>query len=174
MARVLFYAGLGRWLRAWTSHGDLSDQGAPFMNLMQFAAPLAGGLLIGLSAILLLVANGRVLGVSGIVNGLFLNGAPGERGWRMAFVAGMIVAGLVMANLLPGSIAPTPLRSLGATAAAGVIVGVGTQLGSGCTSGHGVCGIGRGSKRSIIATITFMTTGILTVTLIRHLLGGTL
>lgn len=144
------------------------------MNLMQFAAPLAGGLLIGASALLMLAANGRVLGVSGIFNGIFLNGSPGDRGWRVAFLAGMILAGLIMAAVLPGAIAPTPLRSLGATAAAGLIVGVGTQLGSGCTSGHGVCGIGRGSKRSIVATLTFMATGILTVTLIRHLLGGTI
>lgn len=144
------------------------------MNLMQFAAPLAGGLLIGLAAILMLVANGRVLGVSGIFNGIFLNNTPGDRGWRLAFLIGMLMAGLAMSFALPGSIAPTPLRSLGATAVAGLIVGVGTQLGSGCTSGHGVCGIGRGSKRSIVATITFMATGILTVTLIRHLLGGTI
>jgi uncharacterized membrane protein YedE/YeeE len=144
------------------------------MDLMQFAAPLAGGLLIGASALLLLAANGRVLGVSGIFNGIFLNNTPGDRGWRVAFVVGMVLSGLAMSYAMPGAIAPTPLRSLGATAVAGLLVGVGTQLGSGCTSGHGVCGIGRGSKRSIVATITFMATGILTVTLIRHLLGGTI
>lgn len=144
------------------------------MNLMQFAAPLAGGLLIGLSALLMLAANGRVLGVSGIFNGIFINSSHHDRGWRVAFVVGMVLSGIAMSFALPGAIAPTPLRSLGATAVAGLIVGVGTQLGSGCTSGHGVCGIGRGSKRSIVATITFMATGILTVTLIRHLLGGTI
>ena len=144
------------------------------MDLRQLAAPLAGGLWIGASALLMLAANGRVLGVSGIFNGIFLNNTPGDRGWRVAFVAGMVLSGLAMSLMMPGAIAPTPLRSLGATAVAGLIVGVGTQLGSGCTSGHGVCGIGRGSKRSIVATITFMATGILTVTLIRHLLGGTI
>ena len=141
------------------------------MNLMQFAAPLAGGLLIGLSAILMLVANGRVLGVSGIFNGIFINNTPGDRGWRLAFLIGMLMAGLAMSFALPGAIAPTPLRSLGATAVAGLIVGVGTQLGSGCTSGHGVCGISRLAPRGLAATAVYLLAGAATMGVARHILG---
>jgi uncharacterized membrane protein YedE/YeeE len=144
------------------------------MDLTPYLTPLAGGLLIGLATILMLATNGRILGVSGIFNGIFFQSNPSEQPWRVAFVLGLILAGILMASLLPGSINASPNRSLLATAVAGLLVGVGTQLGSGCTSGHGVCGIGRWSKRSIVATVTFMFTGFLTVGAIRHLLGGSI
>jgi uncharacterized protein len=130
---------------------------------------LIGGVLIGLASSLLLLASGRVAGISGIFGGLLL-GKPGDRAWRTAFLFGLLAAGLSFAWLQPGALGASP-RGLGALAVAGLLVGVGTRLGNGCTSGHGVCGISRGSRRSLLATLTFVGTGILTATLVR-LLGG--
>ena len=131
---------------------------------------LAGGLLIGASAALLLVLNGRIAGISGILGGL-LQPARGEIGWRLAFLAGLFIAPSVyvaFGGVLPAVTLTAPLWLL---IIAGLIVGFGTRLGAGCTSGHGVCGIGRGSPRSLVATATFMATAILTVFATRHLLG---
>lgn len=132
--------------------------------------PLVGGTLIGLSASLLLWANGRVAGISGIVGSL-LAPVRGDIAWRALFLGGLLSGGLLLAWLRPASFAaPAPL-SLGGGAllvAAGLLVGFGSGLGNGCTSGHGVCGISRGSARSIAATLTFMATGALTVFLVRH------
>jgi uncharacterized protein len=132
--------------------------------------PLLGGALIGLSASLLLWANGRVAGISGIVSAL-LAPVRGDISWRALFFGGLLSGGLLLAWLRPGSFAaPAPL-SLGGGAllvTAGLLVGFGSRLGRGCTSGHGVCGISRGSVRSIAATLTFMATGALTVFLVRH------
>jgi len=131
---------------------------------------LIGGLLIGTSAALFLVLNGRVAGISGILGGLI----PPERGhvgWRLAFLAGMLVSApaFVMAG---GRLPSVELDiSLPVLITAGLIVGFGTRLGAGCTSGHGVCGIGRGSPRSIVATLVFMATAITTVFLARHVIG---
>jgi uncharacterized membrane protein YedE/YeeE len=132
--------------------------------------PLLGGALIGLSASLLLLANGRVAGISGIVGALV---APvrGDVAWRVLFFGGLLTGGVLLAWLRPASFAaPTSLNAGGAAllVAAGLLVGIGSRLGNGCTSGHGVCGISRGSTRSIAATLTFMATGVLTVFLARH------
>jgi uncharacterized membrane protein YedE/YeeE len=130
----------------------------------------AGGALIGAAAALLWVALGRIAGISGILGGLA--GAPaGEHGWRLAFLGGLVGAPLLYAAALGAPevlIAADPAR----LALAGLLVGFGTRLGAGCTSGHGVCGIARLSPRSIAATGVFMATAAATVFLSRHVLGG--
>ncbi len=132
---------------------------------------LGGGLLIGLSAAILLLANGRIAGISGILDGA-LKPAGSETGWRLAFLVGLLAAVPVMA--LAGYALPAVRidATLPVVALAGVLVGFGTRLGSGCTSGHGVCGIGRGSGRSIAATLTFMASAAATVFVARHVLGA--
>lgn len=131
---------------------------------------LVGGALIGVSAALLLLLNGRIAGISGIVGGL-LQPTSGEVAWRVAFLAGLVVAPLAYAGA-GGALPPVTLDApLGVLALAGVLVGFGTRLGAGCTSGHGVCGIGRGSRRSLAATGVFMATAVATVFVTRHLLG---
>jgi uncharacterized protein len=131
---------------------------------------LVGGMLIGASAALFLMLNGRIAGISGILGGL-LHPARSEIGWRMAFLAGLFVASLVYVAL-GGTLPPVVLdASLPLLIVAGLIVGFGTRLGAGCTSGHGVCGIGRGSLRSLAATAVFMVTAIVTVLVTRHVLG---
>jgi uncharacterized membrane protein YedE/YeeE len=134
-------------------------------------ASLFGGALIGLSASILLLFSGRVAGVSGIVAGL-LRPSRGEALWRVLFVAGMLAGGVVMARVHPSAFASTVERSSIALAAAGVLVGFGTRLGNGCTSGHGVCGISRLSLRSIAATATFIVAGVVTVLVVRMLTGA--
>ena len=130
---------------------------------------LGGGVLLGLAAALLLLLNGRVLGISGIVGGL-LRPSAGDAGWRLAFIAGLLAAPLLWRIL-----APLPLVRIDASAglliAAGLLVGWGTRHGSGCTSGHGICGLSRLSPRSLAATLLFMTAGFATVYLVRHLLA---
>lgn len=136
--------------------------------------PLLGGVLIGTSASLLLLFNGRVAGISGIAGGL-LAPTQGEVPWRLAFIAGLVGGGFLMRAWLPGAFGQeTSSPGLGLTVAAGLLVGFGTRLGNGCTSGHGVCGISRGSTRSIAATLVFMATGVLAVLLLRTLRGGVL
>lgn len=130
-----------------------------------------GGVLIGASASLLLLAHGRILGVSGIVGGL-LPPSRGDAGWRAWFLAGVLAAGLVAGMLAPGAFAYGLERSTGALVVAGLLVGVGTRLGNGCTSGHGVCGISRLSPRSLAATGVFMGTGALTVLVVQRVFGG--
>lgn len=133
-------------------------------------AALAGGVLLGLAAALFLLFNGRVLGISGIVGGL-LRPRAGDVGWRLALVLGMLVApGLY--GLFAGAV-PTPRidAGWGMVVVAGLLVGVGTRYGSGCTSGHGVCGLSRLSPRSLVATLAFMGAGFVTVFLARHVLG---
>ncbi len=130
---------------------------------------LAGGLLIGLAVALLILLNGRIAGISGIVGGL-LRPSKGDVFWRIAFVAGLVAAPLAyrLAATLPAvSIeagAPTLI-------VAGLLVGLGTRYGSGCTSGHGVCGLSRRSLRSLAATVTFMAAGFVTVFVVRHLIA---
>ncbi|HYI03736.1 MAG TPA: YeeE/YedE family protein [Reyranella sp.] len=131
---------------------------------------LIGGLLIGASAALFLVLNGRIAGISGILGGL-IPPERGQVGWRLAFMAGMFIAPLIYVasgEELPTIELDAPLPLL---VVAGLIVGFGTRLGAGCTSGHGVCGIGRGSPRSLAATAVFMATAIATVFITRHLIG---
>ncbi|MDA3932973.1 MAG: YeeE/YedE family protein [Gammaproteobacteria bacterium] len=132
---------------------------------------LAGGALIGLAATLLMLVLGRVMGATGILTGAFMAAAP-ERGWRLSILAGMISAPLmlwVLTGQLPEVQVPVsmPMLLIG-----GFIVGLGVTFGSGCTSGHGVCGMARLSRRSIVATVTFMATTGLTVFVIRHVLGA--
>ena len=130
---------------------------------------LAGGLLIGLATAMFLLLNGRVAGISGIVGGL-LRPTKGDIAWRVVFILGLVAAPFVFALA-----APLPQVRIDADTAtliaAGLLVGVGTRYGSGCTSGHGICGLSRGSRRSLVATAAFMFAGFLTVYVARHLLG---
>jgi uncharacterized membrane protein YedE/YeeE len=130
-----------------------------------------GGALIGLAAALLMLLTGRIAGISGILGGC-LQTAGGDKGWRLAFLGGLILAPLTGAVTGYGLTTPQMPASFTVIIAAGLLVGFGTRLGSGCTSGHGVCGIARLSPRSITATAVFMATAILVVALTRHLLGG--
>ncbi|WP_423201206.1 YeeE/YedE family protein [Fluviicoccus keumensis] len=127
---------------------------------------IAGGVLIGLAAALLILVNGRVAGISGIF-GMVLDGGVGERFWRTAFLAGLVLPALW---LITSGATVTMEGGWPLYAVAGALVGAGTRLGSGCTSGHGVCGIANLSPRSLVATLTFMLMGMLTVWLVRH--GG--
>jgi hypothetical protein len=136
---------------------------------------LAGGALIGVAAGALLVLNGRIAGISGIY-GSVLRPAQGDVLWRLLFLAGLITGGVVLRLVSPESM-PVDLQVSGPQgvsliAIAGLLVGFGTRLGSGCTSGHGVCGMSRGSIRSLVATGIFMFTAMVTVGLTRHVLGG--
>lgn len=133
---------------------------------------LVGGALIGLSASLLLAFDGRVAGISGIIGRAIRAdaGKTTERGWRLAFLGGLAVGAVVVAIFARGAITPSFAQPVALTIVAGLFVGVGTQLGNGCTSGHGVCGISRLSKRSIIATCVFMVVAMLTTFVVRHLL----
>ena len=132
-------------------------------------AALAGGVLLGLASALFVLLNGRILGISGIVGGL-LRPRAGDMGWRLAFLVGMLVApGLYW--LVVGPTQPRIDATWGMVVMAGLLVGVGTRYGSGCTSGHGVCGLSRMSPRSLVATLAFMGAGFVTVFLIRHALA---
>ena len=132
-------------------------------------ASLAGGALIGLAASMFVLLNGRIAGVSGILAGL-LRPARGEIAWRVAFIGGLILAAPVY-----GLLAALPEVRIeagyGMLAVAGLLVGIGTRYGAGCTSGHGVCGLSRRSPRSLVATAAFMATGFITVFIVRHLLA---
>ena len=121
--------------------------------------------MIGLASALLLVARGRIAGVSGIVGSLLQSRE--DRGWRLAFVGGLVLSGVVAAIVAPSAVGAS-VRGTPLVIVAGLLVGFGTRLGSGCTSGHGVCGVGRLSARSLVAVVTFMTTG----ALVTWLTGG--
>ncbi|MBN9407579.1 MAG: YeeE/YedE family protein [Burkholderiales bacterium] len=133
-------------------------------------AALAGGALIGLAAAIFVLFNGRIAGISGILGGL-LRPASGGVGWRLAFLVGLVGAPVVYAwaTVLPR---PQIDAGWGALIVAGLLVGVGTRYGSGCTSGHGVCGLSRLSPRSLVATLAFMGAGFVTVYVVRHLLSA--
>lgn len=130
---------------------------------------LAGGVLLGLAAALFIVLNGRILGISGIVGGL-LRPRRDDIAWRVTFLLGMLVAPWLY-GLLAGPTQPRIDAGWGMVVLAGLLVGVGTRYGSGCTSGHGVCGLSRVSPRSLVATLSFMGAGFVTVFLIRHVLA---
>ena len=132
---------------------------------------LFGGALIGISASALLLLNGRVAGISGILGGLVRPRAE-ETSWRALFIAGLLVGGLALFVVRPASFGAAPV-SLPLAIVAGAFVGFGTRLGSGCTSGHGVCGLSRFSARSLAATMTFMATGAAAAFVVQHLAGGT-
>ena len=129
---------------------------------------LMGGGLIGVSATILLAYNGRIAGISGIINGA-IQFAAGER-WRWIFIIGMLVGGALYEYGLAPQPTPTSVFSPWAMVIGGFLVGFGTRMGGGCTSGHGVCGLGRLSPRSLVAVLTFLTTAILTVFIARHVL----
>ncbi len=130
---------------------------------------LSGGILVGMAAAIFLLLNGRMAGISGILAGL-LTPARGDIGWRAAFMAGMILAP-VFWTLAAGAPVIEINASYPQLIIAGLLVGLGTRYGSGCTSGHGICGISRLSPRSIVATLGFMTSGFVTVYIIRHVAG---
>ena len=134
---------------------------------------LLGGALIGLAASARLLSTGRIAGISGVFGGL-LKPRAGDIGWRVAFIGGLFVAGILLALFAPSTIASSPDRSVVATLIAGLIVGFGVRRGNGCTSGHGVCGLSRFSRRSLVATLTFMATGFATASLIQVFAGGAL
>lgn len=129
---------------------------------------LLGGALIGLAASLLLVLNGNVAGISGILGGALVRPAAGG-GWRPAFLIGLFGAGFVLAAARPDLFSVQGTPQLGWVVVAGLLVGIGTRVGSGCTSGHGVCGMSRLSPRSILATVTFIATGVITVVVLSAL-----
>jgi hypothetical protein len=133
-------------------------------------ASLAGGAIIGLAVSLLLLVNGRVTGISGIAGGI---AGPNrtDRRWRQVFVLGLLAGGFVLRFLNPEFFADHTDRGWPAVALAGLMVGFGTMMGSGCTSGHGVCGLSRGSFRSLMATLTFMISGVLMVLAARWFFG---
>lgn len=130
----------------------------------------SGGLLIGLSAALLLLLTGRIAGISGIMSGL-MQAPRSEILWRSAFLAGIVLGAFLLHQLMPELNQPRENFPLWLLALGGFLVGFGTRMGNGCTSGHAVCGIARLSVRSIVATCTFMLSGFITVYIIRHLLG---
>ncbi|MSP17262.1 MAG: YeeE/YedE family protein [Myxococcales bacterium] len=139
---------------------------------MNVVAPLVGGGLIGLAAAGLWLLHGRIAGVSGIAGGL-TTPRTGDVGWRVLFLVGLVAGGRGMVLVDPLAFGVVPL-SLGGVGAAGLLVGVGVALSGGCTSGHGVCGLGRLSLRSLVAVMTFMLTGAATVYVVRHIVGGAL
>ena len=130
-----------------------------------------GGTLIGLAAIALLLVNGRIAGISGIVAGV-LRPKKGNTFWRAVFLAGMLTGALLIRWLHPDAMAIRIEVSNAAILLGGFLVGIGTRIGNGCTSGHGVCGVGRLAPRSLVASAVFFATAVLTTYVIRHLLGG--
>ena len=133
-------------------------------------ASLAGGVIIGIAAAMFILLNGRIAGISGVLGGL-LKPVRGDISWRVAFVAGLVGAPVLYALFTE---LPRPQIDAGyaGLVAAGLLVGIGTRYGSGCTSGHGVCGISRFSPRSLVATAAFMLAGFVTVFVARHLIGA--
>ncbi|HUS64704.1 MAG TPA: YeeE/YedE family protein [Kofleriaceae bacterium] len=134
---------------------------------------LLGGMIIGLAVSAMLLLLGRIAGISGIVGGM-ITSRPGDRGWRLLFFAGMVGGGVILAQLRPESFVNALPRSAPVLVIAGMLVGFGSRLGNGCTSGHGVCGISRLSRRSIVATGVFMAVAALVVLATRQLAGGVL
>ena len=136
-----------------------------------FITPLLGGLTLGVAAMWLLFSLGRVAGISGILWGVM---AGPDRHWRVFFLMGLLMGGVVIHAVLGMPVPAQSSTPLPLVVFSGLLVGFGTRMGGGCTSGHGVCGIGRQSLRSIAATATFMVTGVLTVFMIRHIVEGAL
>ena len=151
------------------------------MDGMASLQGLAGGILIGLSAVWLMAALGRIAGISGILSSLIWVRPKGDSAWRLTFLLGLI-SGPVVLMLLggglgnvaggPGEVVGEPAGGVALMLLAGLLVGLGTGIGSGCTSGHGVCGLARLSPRSLVATLTFLVTAIITVFVVRHMIGG--
>ena len=140
------------------------------MMTHEYFLAAAGGALIGISAVLLLWFNGRIAGISGIVNGAFTRQSS-ESGWRIAFIVGLVLGALTYQLLTAAVLIERDDYPLGLTIVAGLLVGFGTRLGSGCTSGHGICGIGRLSIRSIVATGLFVMIGMLVATTLSRVMS---
>lgn len=142
------------------------------MDLLNYLDALLGGILIGASALLLILAIGRIAGISGIASNIIAIDSSGDKSWRIVFLLGLIIGALIYHLLvgltIPFREPPAPLMLV----IAGLLVGFGTHQANGCTSGHGVCGIGRFSVRSITATVTFMLSAAITVFIVRHVIGG--
>lgn len=136
------------------------------MTEFEVLMPLTGGILIGIAASMMLLFSGKIAGVSGIFGGMLFQRGE-ERAWRLSFVAGLIAGGILLYILNAEFFENTSGRGLLAVTIAGLLVGIGTRVGGGCTSGHGVCGIGRLSGRSIVATVTFVVAGMAIVTLVQ-------
>jgi uncharacterized membrane protein YedE/YeeE len=141
------------------------------MTIVNFTpgSGLAGGLLIGLSAVLMLWLGGRIAGISGILGNAMTDAGKHDRLWRWAFLAGLVISGLAWRQWAPDGFSLQAAPALPLAVIAGLLVGVGTRMGNGCTSGHGVCGLALFSTRSIVATLTFMAAGFITVFVLRHL-----
>ena len=138
------------------------------MKEFEVVMSLAGGILIGIAAAMTLLFSGRIAGISGIFGGILFEQGE-ERTWRTAFVAGLIAGGVILYNINTEYFENSSGRGLVAVTIAGLLVGIGTSVGGGCTSGHGVCGIGRLSARSLVATVTFVMTGMAMVALFQNL-----
>lgn len=135
--------------------------------ILSITNAIIGGVLIGLASALMLILNGRVAGIAGIYNGI-LGLVKNDTAWRVAFVAGLVLSGILYFQISPELFVNESKRSMPVIIISGLLVGFGTTLGSGCTSGHGVCGISRGSVRSFLATLTFMMAGIFTASLLGY------
>lgn len=151
------------------------------MNWSASLYGLVGGVLIGLSATWLMATLGRIAGISGIIGRLITVRSKGDRGWRAAFLLGLISGPVVLMLMggglgnvagAPGEVIGAPAGGVALMLVAGLLVGLGTGLSSGCTSGHGVCGLSRFSLRSLVATLTFLVAAIITVFVARHVVGG--
>ena len=142
------------------------------INFTPYSA-LLGGALIGLSAAVLLLFKGRIAGISGIAGGVILP-EKGDIPWRILFLVGLVVGGVLyqLLGISPSVESIQPVTGKVGLILAGLLVGIGSALGTGCTSGHGICGLARRSVRSLVATLTFMLTAMITVFIVRHLLGG--
>ncbi len=134
-----------------------------------FILALIGGGLVGLASSLLLYSHGKVAGISGILGG-FLVGGSEDKPWRLSFLIGLIMAGMIYVFIDSSAFINAQIQAPWITILAGLLVGFGTQLGNGCTSGHGICGLARGSKRSFTATMTFILTGMIAAFIIQHLI----
>jgi len=132
---------------------------------------LVGGLLIGSASALAVAMNGKIPGISGVFGRIF-RGVSGDTMWRVVFVLGLVFGGVLVFSAYSPAATYRPSRSLVVTAVAGLLVGLGTRVGEGCTSGHGVCGLGRGSVRSLVATLTFMLWAFVTVYVMDHVVAG--
>ena len=136
------------------------------MTDFEVLMPLTGGILIGIAASMMLLFSGRIAGVSGIFGGMLFQQGK-ERAWRLSFITGLIAGGILLYTINTEYFENSSARGLLAVNIAGLLVGIGTRIGGGCTSGHGVCGIGRLSVRSIVATVTFVFAGMVAVVLVK-------
>jgi uncharacterized protein len=141
------------------------------MDISSIQNAMLGGLLIGTSVTLMLLLHGRVTGITGIMVGATFERTTGDWLWRVVFLSGLVAGGALMMPMLPESFRGAPHANPTILVAAGLLVGFGTRLGNGCTSGHGVCGVSRFAPRSLVATASFMLSGVVTVLVARHLFG---